>query len=242
MARGAPDDGNVLSPATFNRVDDMAELAARLGGAYVFHRGGNVIYQNIFNDGFNRLSSYTAILGGTLVVVNGPTLSGGLALKFGFIAVAGSGGNIKVSIPQMVQGKVGLTAGIRLSLWEGYVEIKVICRRRDRLRLFGVRIYPQTDTMKYQNAAAAWVQLTDDLGLTLGTAPYRLLKLIVDPDTGYYDRLVFGDAEYDMITLQGVDIAPAAPFLFEFGITVWGDGGAVNNTWLDHIVGTRNEP
>jgi len=51
--RGAPDDSNVLSTSTFYRLDDMAELAVRLGSPVQYLRSGNIVFCTTFEDGFN---------------------------------------------------------------------------------------------------------------------------------------------------------------------------------------------
>jgi len=81
--RGAPDDSNVLSTSTFYRLDDMAELAVRLGSPVQYLRSGNIVFCTTFEDGFNRLSYHAPVLGGSVSLVNSLVLTGGAAVEIG---------------------------------------------------------------------------------------------------------------------------------------------------------------
>jgi len=240
--RGAPDDSNVLSTSTFYRLDDMAELAVRLGSPVQYLRSGNIVFCTTFEDGFNRLSYHAPVLGGSVSLVNSLVLTGGAAVEIGFIAVANSGGSITAIVPPVLTGQIGVATALKLSLWEGYIEVTVNRRGVDRLRIFTVRLYPQTNTGVYLDSGGVPVEFTSDLHLDDSNDYYTLVKLVVNPDTKYYQSVIVGDTRYDLSSYLGRDLAGVAPYNLSGVVGIYGDGGAVNATLIDHLIVTKNEP
>ena len=242
MARGAPDDSNVLSASTFYRLDDMAELAVRLGSIVQYRRAGNVVFWTTFEEGMNRLSYHAPVLGGSVNLVSELVLTGGTAVEIGFIAVANSGGSIMAIVPPVLTGRIGLATALKFSLWEGYIALTVNPRGVDRLRMFTVNLYPQTNIGVYIDSGGAPVEFTDDLHLDESSDYYTLVKLVVNPDTNHYESVLVGDTLYDLSPYSGRDLGGAAPYNLSCLVGIYGDGGAVNATLIDHLIVTKNEP
>jgi len=54
MPHGAPDDSNVLKIGEDYRLDDLSELAARLGSIVNYRRTGDVYFMEDFSYGLER--------------------------------------------------------------------------------------------------------------------------------------------------------------------------------------------
>lgn len=80
MARGAPDDSNIVKQGAVYRLDDMAELAARLGSPVTYHRFGDVIFMDQFESGVSGYTVGTTGTGGWVRVTNTYAHTGGLAV------------------------------------------------------------------------------------------------------------------------------------------------------------------
>jgi len=241
MARGLPDDSNVVKQAPTFNLSDMAELAARLGSPVNFIRYGDVMMLDDFEegvggwirdiystDGFIRVSgTHTRSKGASLLLSGGTLVSTSVKLSRG--------------LPVPVGDKVG---------W-GYAFL--LTTDFDRL-IFGL---VQTDaelnyhyTIKYDHNLSKlyywdnfprYVEFAD-LALRDGVDPFNLCKLVVNFNTHMYDKLYINDQVWDLsayIPEQTGD--PGVPDYFQVMVQATGDGIVSSEVYIDDGIVTENE-
>jgi len=241
VTRGAPDDSNVLSTSAFYRLDDMAELAVRLGSPLTYRRSGNVLFQTTFEQGLTPITIQTPFAGGTFGLVNTPSMSGGVVASINYLAVAGSGGALGFVLPPVFSGRIGVSAAVRLGGNDDNIRINIISSRPDHRTQFMVRLYPQTDIGTYYDTGGVDTQFTDNLHFENETGLFFPIKLIVDLDTEEYVQLLIGGDVYEMAGLKARSIGVMAPYWLESDWGVISDGTGVGVFLLDNVILTRNE-
>jgi len=241
MTRGAPDDSNVLSTSTFYRLDDMAELAVRLGSVVNYHRAGNVVFATDFGEGLSPLDRQETAVGGIIEVSNDLSLSGGVAVMLGYVAAVGSRASIGVRYFPVSSGKVGLGVVAEIGKNLDRLSLDMVLSDAVQKRHFRIRLYPETGIGTYYSADGPYVEFTDDLPLVGAVVGYTTFKMIVDVEGITYETLTIGDKTFDLGSAPGRELGIVPPYYFQGYVTAWGNGLGAGSSLIDSIVLTRNE-
>jgi len=81
MVRGAPDDSNVVKQGDVFRLDDMAELAVRLGSMVRYNRDGTVMFWDDFEKGMAKWTVLTTGAGAGGIIDGSYALSGNQCVR-----------------------------------------------------------------------------------------------------------------------------------------------------------------
>lgn len=242
MAHGTPDWGHVKQETTFALVDDLAELAARLGSIDVYDRRGNVLWMDDFNEG---MEAWEGVTSGT-----------------------GSSVAISTDFPKFPPNSIKLTAGSNIlqlayiSYRMGFPVLKRISlevsvaffTRFDRFQIIliywdgsgykrGLINISDTDRkIYYETSGAADVELADLDDLMHIRGCYHVFKLVVDFETDKYIRLLFNDVSYDLsaysLNSSSSTIIPhLAPRLYFYGRS-----GENDYCQVDGVILKQGEP
>jgi len=241
MAHGAPDDSNVLKDGLVNRLDDLGELAARLGSPVKYHRTGDVVYIDDFEWGLNGWVSTGTNVDRYCQVSNVASLSKGNCCLLN----SGSGGLLPIYMTNRHPAVKGDTIGFHVSL-----------SLRSNIVTFGMNTYVYTPAT-IQKFAWQWVKATSwlycrttagaahtiDLALPLyeDDTLFHHFKMIVNQSTGFYVGLYVDDVYYD---LSAVPVWLDAPGGDKHISTYIVNAGSVANAAeiaLDDFVITVNE-
>jgi len=223
-------------------LQDMGELAARMGSIVTFDRRGDVVWLDDFEHGIVAWS--TAVLGaGAAVDVTAATsLRGGVSCQL----TAGSGGGQYAEISRYISSSIGGRVGAKTS-FAANADV-------DRFRLHyvyysgailyqaGIEVDVDQQLLRYLDNTLTWT--TFQTGVTIPTTSivWNDLKLVSDLDTGKYAHAILGANGFDMSSLDLYRIASAIPPSFLFRLANYGLAGVNGIVYVDDFILTVNEP
>jgi len=241
MAHGAPDDSNVVKIGTVYRLDDMAELAARLGSPVVYHRFGSLLFADTFEYGLAAWTITENGVGATVRASNARSWEGELAVQI----VSGTGGTpyagISKYMPPISETNIGVHVAFALDTNLDYYESALTCGDGTKRYQYRIRYDHTAGTLSYLSGLGAYTVFATPGVLFDSANNFHNLKLVVDNTRKEYVRFYFDNIVYPMTGLpvyqDNLLINPFMQVLFR----VWGDGVASTTFYLDSFVLTYDE-
>jgi len=246
MPHGAPDWSNVVKYYQVHRLDDMAELAARLGSVVQYDRRGDVFFMDSFENGKGKWFVASDGVGGQFIIDHEYAALNGFSGK---LIPPGSDQNwtgIRHIEPLVQSNTVGFS--FRYGAWEGaqyhLIEIRVEDEEEDRE--YKVRIDPLTvgpDRYQYLNEVGNWTTFGGTERVITWRAGFNYVKLVIDWRKKEYLRFLSNDKEYSLQGIAGYlrsSVTENRRFLFWY--RVYGTDLGTEPGWIDCAVATMNEP
>lgn len=242
MAHGAPDDSNVVKTGPMYRVDDMAELAARLRSIATFDRRGEVILLDDFEAGLNKGLFTTSGTGADYSLEVGYPKSGGYNLRLiggsdglrlarvdykrGYPVLSSFGFEVSVEFPVDFT-QIFLTFFLYTGSQRLWAEIQYL--------LSGLK-------WSYKPASGAVVDFVEDWNPYVGYGIYHTFKLVVDAVDQVYKRVIIDDQVY-ALGGAGVRVTASAvePHMV-VQLNFYSRLGENDYARIDDIIITQNEP
>jgi len=243
VAHGTPDWGLVGPKKTVYGLDDMAELAVRLGSPHLWDRRGDVFIQDSFEDGLGRwdrwswppnnevcLAADHAGQGAYSVLLKPGTTAGAnwahLSQWHGTPATSKLGFEYRFNIPDNM-----LYWHWRLAWYTGAEVIYAhVCWR-----------YATRDVRVYDNALG-WVTFASSLSRVFSDQPTHIGKMVVDYTARRYVRFILNHASYDLSAYTpqiGADSSQQAIYVY---LALYAEEGKTAEGYVDCIILTHNEP
>ncbi len=198
MAHGAPDYSNVKKDGFVFRIDDMAELAVRLGSIVSYDRRGDVYWFYGFDYGIGDLLESTVGASSTVSLRTDFYEHPPFACR---LTAGGDAGNYatisrRLATPSTVN--VGTQVSIRPSSSSADIRLYIenfngTSRFRSKLRL-----NPQVGTLQIEDDTEGWVTIATGLPAFTSIAHFIHMKVIMDITTNKYVKAVLDDTEYDI--------------------------------------------
>ena len=241
MARGAPDDSNVRMGVDVFRLEDLAELAVRLGSIVTYNRSGNVLILDGFEEGMNAWVLNRTGVGAAVEVSDEGSYTGQVALKVSSGTGATPYAGIAKYMPPVGQCKIGLQTCFSLN--SDVVDIRFqLTYGHDPLRPYFFIMYDHvTGELKYESAPGVWPVFATPGKLFDVSNNWHNFKLIADMVTGEYVRCYLDGEVYDMSGLVPNTGAWAqGPFLYAI-LRVYGSALTEGVVFFDNVIVTYNE-
>lgn len=237
-----PDYYKYLPNSNRFSLQDLGELAARLGSVHVFDRRGEIIFYEVFNQG----------LGGWFVNSSGAgssiSLNATHVYRFPYTAklVCGTSGTKFAAI----QKRMGGVNTARIGL-----EICWALEFGDYLIRAGVDVNNGMDNFRVEfdyNANTHEWRITDENGdqqvifnksMEIGSSfVFVPVKIVADINTRHYVRMLISDDEVD-ISNYGLFVSPGGTAVnYSVSVTNLGDGSTNTELYIAAIILTANEP
>jgi hypothetical protein len=236
-----PDWGLSGSKEVVYRLQDMAELAVRLGSPVSYHRLGDVIVADSFEDGLAKCRADVAGTGGSISLSADTARSGGVSAK----CVTGTGYDpgcyFVYLLPALVEGKIGLSAGVAIQTNLGQIRLRLAFMTGTKYYNYIVKYEHSTGKLYYLNPSAAWVQFSAITALYTDPKLFHLFKLVVDSKNWTYAHLFLDALGFDMSTFQpyGGALVQSAEVIAEVGVL--GNMTTSSTHYVDDVVITQNE-
>lgn len=217
---GAPDWSKYRITAPSYPLEDLGELATRLGAIAVFDRRGEVSFVESFEHSARNWTATSTPAGGTITL--SPTFArhGGYALKATTPAAAPNVISLVHREPPIYTGKIGVEFLL-------YLEQNITSMAAQFDYYDGSRHYRITDTL---------------LATTLITDSWNMLKAVVDLDTKFAVRRIVNGTETDTSAIPFTDVAASSDNYLEVTVAAAGTGTLEGILYVDAIVITRDEP
>jgi len=237
----SPDYQKYLPNSNRFSLQDMGELAARLGSVNVFDRRGETVFYETFDHG---LSGWITNISG---VGSSVSISASHIHRHPYTAklVCGTTGNKFALIQKRVGGintkRVGLEVCWCLNLGDNLI----ICGLdvNDGVTNF-------SGAVDFNGVTNIW-RVQDENGVMqpVFTKPMEVgnsfifipVKIVMDVETGYYVRLLISDDNVDISNLKIKSQAVATAINYSALIENLGDGSTLTELYVAHIIITANE-
>lgn len=242
MAHGAPDDSNVVKLGPIYRVDDLAELAVRLGSPSLWDRRGEIVVIDSFEHGLGRSGSLLSGTGAHIRLSCARALHAGycVALKAGADASRYAGLAYIYGLPQTT--KLGLEFSFTIDDDTEYWEWRIFWYTGSSYSLAAVRYDAQDDTLYYLDSDGDWTEFASSVTLRKYAEAWQIGKLVADYTDLEYVRFVLSNTVYSLadLSLQTV-VSSTSPQLVCQALH-YGTSGNNPVAYLDAVMVTQNEP
>jgi len=240
MARGTPDWS--LSPYDIHILrEDLAELAARLSSINVFDRRGNVVWMDDFARGKGAWNAKTYGTSAAVVLETSHPLWPPYCVKL----TGGSDSTRKAVLEKYLAGwgAGGLGLEVSVAFPTSFDKFEVTFWYQDgALSHYAVVGLSDTDDEIYYKDAATTSQKIDDLLIRQNAVPnYNNLKLVIDPDTNKYIRLILNSTEYDLSAYSFLDGALVTGPTIYVALSLVSRSGQNDHCLIDGIIVTQGE-
>jgi len=242
MPHGAPDWSNVVKYYQVHRLDDLAELAVRLGSITTYDRRGDVLWSDSFDYGLQAWRREPLGTGATISASCEFFRSHGFSAKLTAGSDDAALARIRRYFPLTVSGTHGVEASWTLHSQTKEVEIGIFVRDKGIETHFAVKYSLSEKKLYYINETGMWSVLDDAVDLIYMLFLFHTWKLVIDTMTGYYVRLLLDNKTYDLSNIKGHVTTPGGADYFHIVLVHYGIGGANPYIYLDDVILTRNEP
>lgn len=242
MPRGAEDYSNVRAANPLHRVDDHAELAARLQSIVTHSRSGSVLFLDSFTYGLGGWDATGYGTGAGVSLVNTPFRSGPFSCKM----VAGTDGASAAKIvrraPYPVLNQYGLEMSWMPEANTDYIDMVLSRMDGTNEHSFYVRYDDLLNELQIKDEDGNFEAVVEDLELCGSRAIFQNLKLVVDLEADEFVRFAANEEPYLLTDKPAYVFANADNPHVRIDIKLWGTAGANGFSYFDDVVLTQNEP
>jgi len=242
MVHGGPDFGLYTPKTTVISIEDLGELAARLGSIVNFDRKGDVLWFDDFEEGIDK---WVKVLTGDRGSVE---WSAAYPYTKGFSALLTTGTTdedligITRYFAAPVLSKIGFE--ITFTIDENVLEASFIIYLDDGTNIHMARIFyvQASKTWQYYDSEGDPQDLSPTIYLARGGHRPNTLKLVVDFTTGYYSHLKVNDTTFDLSTYQYRKTTGGSYKHCYFYFKIQNNAAVEATSYIDNAVVTQNEP
>ena len=241
MSHGTPDWWGAAPKSTTYGLNDMAELAVRLGSPVSYDRRGDVVCLDQFEDGVGRWEEVGDGDDNEEYPVAYPTHSGKMALMLHSGDAVGNSGAILRELPYPTLSKLG--AEVSFIVYAGTDEVRLW------MLLYQGTHYYDSFLSYHHDDGTIWIR-TQDADIEIATpgivqegyTHFNTMKFVMDALTGKYVRAIFNDHNYPLDAYNmyyGDDVSPKRVALW---VVNWTGTTGGTNVLIDDFIFTQNEP
>lgn len=239
--RGAPDYSNVRAFGHLHRLDDMAELAARLGSAAKHDRSGNVILIDSFENG-KGMWGYTPPIGdGSYEVSASRHRTGNFSLRIVPISTDDYALRVLRYAPYFKTDSIGMEGSFTLTPKTDYVEFRLRIYDGDFYHRCDIRYDNTNQKIWYLGNTPGWTVLEEDVKLLKSDRIFHTLKLTVNLNNKQFARVVLNSQEWAYLELDypvvGSEIEPYIMAQY----AIWAKDSSQPEHYFDDLILTQNE-
>ena len=241
MARGLPDAGNVVKGHDLYALQDMAELAVRLGSPMSYDRYGSVLLLEDFERGLNAWSKTILGVGGSISLTSDRVYGGELACYLDSGDGAIPEARITKYFPPVSLQRVGLQTAFSVGF--NVTELQFIFVRGDggESHQFNVKYEHGTGKLYYREGWAVWTEFANPGVLFDGAGNYHHCKVVVDLETDEFVIFYLDNVGYPMLGCTPYTFAAVVSPFVSASIMVKGAVLVSGDVWVDNVFVTTNE-
>lgn len=241
MAHGAPDASNVVLIGQDYRLDNLAELAARLGSPMTYQREGDLFAADTFDSGLGAWGIDVVGLGSEITLQNIVTLSESVAVQFKTGAVGGAKADLTRHFPLTRTGRIGLSAG--LDIGTNKQDVHIILGHYTGTHYYYGRVWWDVQALELKCIVfgGGTEVITTDNHFSPDLNLFARVKLVVDLVTMRYVSLTINEASWDLSSKRLARIVSGVARSYAVVLGFNGDAGGIYVSFLDNVILTRNE-
>lgn len=241
MVHGAPDYSNIQKDVAVYRLDDMAELAVRLGSPDVWDRRGDVYHIQDFEYGIQSWDSIVTGTGASMFLTGLGANQGGYCADL--YTASASGGNVhyRRGFPLTKSRKLGVEVHFKPIVNFGRIESWIDWYDGSYHRYAFIRFNAVTKAISYKASDGSLVTIIEDIEWDPLVQYYHFFKWTVDFDNEEYLWLRYNERTVDMSGIPFFVEADTEHPSFIVNFRFYDDGTGQGHCRLDTIVLTYNE-
>lgn len=242
MPHGAPDFYRYRRDSVTYPLEDLAELAVRLGTPHSFDRRGDIIW---FDDFSGQFPGWTrTALGPAAGIAISPewALTGGYSIGLTSSTTAGLATYILRRLAYPVLSRIGLEVAFTLNPDHDYLEFDLALFDGVNRDYTSVILDYVNTRLRYLDVAGNPQTIVDGLNLSTDPGHFHIIKMVVDFVNNWYVRVIFNNVSYDLTgTLYNIAGWAPSPHL---RVTIGAYSQAATNptTYIDRVIVTQDEP
>jgi hypothetical protein len=241
MAHGVPDWGVTNAPKTVYQVLEMGELAARLRSIVTYDRRGDVIALDDFEDG-RRAWLLQGSAGYDVLLTRSRARSGCYSAK---LVTAGAWPNwtgMTANYVYPALSNLGFELSFHGGVGAGLWEFRTYLYDGVNQARLAIRFMAGTAPVSYRDSVGNWIPFTTPIAAPDFNYVFYTIKVIVDPTTNKYVRVLLNDRSYSLAGISPELIAWATAPQVEMNIYLEAGLITSGSLWIDDFILTQNEP
>lgn len=242
MPHGTPDWGLVGPKSTTYGLDDLGELAVRLGSPHLYDRRGDTLLLTDFHNGIGAWENTSVDGNHSVHLYTGHSRQGSYSVQL----YPGAGPNFDCALIFEVAPPVSSALGMEISFsldgMTRYIDLEIKYYNGVRYYHAILRYDNATNRVMYWNDTGNWTVLAMGVVLDGSEQPIHVMKLVVDMATQEYIRCIIDNTTYLMTGLRMHNVGPIPSILVMFYINLTTMGAAIGEIYVDNIIITQNEP
>lgn len=242
MVRTAPDYSNVRAGEPLHRLDDMAELAVRLGSPDRFSREGNVVYLTNFENG---MPSWETAANGTGASV-GLSAEHARSGSFSVEMVGGSDGvgsaQISKAFPYPVLSKYSFECSFIFLHEVQYLILTLGLRDGAEEHQYQITYEPAAEEVRVTIPGGSSVTVLEDIDLSVGSGLFHTIKFIADLENGNYERIIVDEESLGLTDYEPYTFAHVSSPHINIIVTLYSNSGDNDTIYVDDIIVKQGEP
>lgn len=243
MSHGGPDWGTPGPLKTVYTLEDMAELAARLGSIVTFDRRGNVLFLENFDGSLAKCYHGSDGVGGSVSISNEKARHGNFSCKLVTGNVTDDEAWVGALLAYPALSRMGMEAAWALPTNCNVKAIFLFFDITDETEIWHASVkYVTANNTWYYWYEDDWVALTPTIEYYQGGTQFNHTKIVADFLNKKYIRLIANDLVYD---LSGKALSTGAivyPPIMEAEVCISTKSDAIATAYADSIIVTQNEP
>lgn len=242
MAHGTKDYGNVSPKDVTYRLDDLAELAVRLGAVPSLDRLGEVIFIDGFESGLDSWLVYDNEGLATISLTGTQFKTGGFSCKMVSPEDYADFCYIAKGSAFFLGGKIGFEYSFSGDIYGKQIGISIyIFNGTDLLQ--GIIVYDVVaQTLSYFNTLGEWVVFQSDLKIVQGDYLWNTWKMVIDIDTETYVRIRVNQNTYNLPGISLLKSASATSPYISVMCMLQETQDTATTLYIDDCILTQNEP
>jgi len=241
MPHGAPDDSDVVKVGDAYRLDDMAELAARLGSPVTFNRMGDVVWMDTFAGGVNGWKESITGTDIAIEIRNTHFLTDGLACAIETNEAYPANGTIFRSFPYYADTRIGFSATYSCYKHGSTVVFEIYVYDGVSALWGVVFIDHRSGDVTYLDDTGAYAPLCSLGQLGESGEIWYPTKLVIDAGTHEYVGLYHGSTYQSMAGLALYAYASVQAAHVVAGLSLHAASATEHILYVDSAVYTVNE-
>lgn len=242
MPHGHPDYGIAAPTKTVYTMQDLGELAARLGSIVTFDRRGNVIALDDFESGIEKWWVSGVGAGRNIEWSAERGRSGGFSLKLTTGTTTGNNTIANLRLPYPRLSRIGVEFSIALSINVGLLILYCLLFDGTYRHEIRMRLSTSDGLLQYWGPDYAYHDLSPVLDVLSVETVFSTFKLVADFITEKYVRLLANNSYYDLSGFAYRKTSDNTDPHITLGVEIITDEDAYAFSYLDDLIITQNEP
>jgi hypothetical protein len=242
MTHGKPDWGATAGSQTTYQLQDLAELAVRLGSIVSFDRLGEVIYFDDFEKSLPRYTQQTIGTAAAIAYDTSRARSGLRSLKMtaGSDDIAAAILNMRTA--DLVPSRIGQQ--VSFSIDDELAAFELLINHLDGADEWIARVKWEqaTQHLLIVDHTASEVVVATGIDLDVSAIDWHTIKLVVDMEIHRYLRVKLDTHVFDLSSYALASAGVSAPPRIEWAVANFGRAGHNDVIYIDDLVLTQNEP